>query len=122
MHREATSHWEGPWAGPRPGSDDDAGAGTGTVTRTSRKLKKPTLYKVVFHNDDYTTRDFVVFVLRTVFHHSESEATRIMWAVHTQGSGVAGVFTFEVAETKARKTEALAREHEFPLRVTVEPE
>jgi len=96
--------------------------GTSTVTRPEKKLKRPTLYKVLFHNDDYTTREFVVFVLQTVFFHDEASATRIMWNVHTTGIGVAGVYTYEIAEMKARKVEALAREHEFPLRVSVEPE
>jgi ATP-dependent Clp protease adaptor protein ClpS len=96
--------------------------GTETVTRTEKKLKRPPLYKVVFHNDDYTTREFVVFVLQSIFHHDEASATRIMWHVHTQGAGVAGVYTHEIAETKAQKVEVLARENEFPLRVTVEPE
>ena len=85
------------------------------------KPKRPPLYKVLFHNDDYTTREFVVALLMGVFHHDEAEATRIMWLVHRNGVGVAGVFTFEVAETKAHKCEALAREHEFPLKVSVEP-
>lgn len=102
--------------------DGEGDTGTVTVTRTGRKLKKPSLYKVLFHNDDYTTREFVVFVLRSVFHHSEDEAVRIMWHVHTNGVGLAGVFTYEIAETKARKTEALARDAQFPLRVSVEPE
>lgn len=95
---------------------------TATVTKSEKKLAKPKLYKVIFHNDDYTTREFVVFVLQTVFHHDEATATRIMWHVHTQGTGVAGVFTFEIAEAKAHKVEELARDNEFPLRVSVEPE
>lgn len=96
----------------------------GVVTRAkpAKKTKKPPLYKVLFHNDDYTTREFVVFVLTAIFHHDEATATRIMWHVHTQGVGVAGVYTYEVAETKATKVEALARSQQFPLRVTVEPD
>lgn len=101
---------------------DEGDSGVATETRSEKKLKRPTLYKVLFHNDDYTTREFVVFVLQSVFHHDEAAATRIMWHVHTTGVGVAGVFTYEVAETKARKVEALAQENEFPLRVSVEPE
>lgn len=95
---------------------------TATVTKAQKKLQKPKLYKVVFHNDDYTTREFVVFVLQTVFHHDEHTAERIMWHVHTQGKGVAGVFTFEIAESRAHRVEELAQANEFPLRVTVEPE
>lgn len=90
--------------------------------KSKPKTKKPPLYKVLFHNDDYTTREFVVFVLQTVFFHSEAEATRIMWHVHLNGVGVAGVFTYEIAETKAKKVEALAAANEYPLRVSVEPE
>ena len=96
----------------------------GVVTRpeTERKVKKPRMYRVLLHNDDYTTREFVVDVLRGVFHHSETEAIRVMLHVHNTGIGVAGVFTFEVAETKIHTVEQLAREREFPLRLTMEPE
>ncbi len=93
-----------------------------TESKTKEQVKKPRLYRVLMHNDNYTTREFVVDVLRSVFHHDEIGATRIMLHVHHTGVGVAGVYSFEIAETKARKTEALAREHEFPLRLTVEPE
>ena len=94
----------------------------GTETQSERKLKRPQLYKVLFHNDNYTTRDFVVAVLREVFHKSESDATAIMLHVHNTGIGVAGVYTFDVARTKIEVVEALARENEFPLRLTMEPE
>jgi len=90
------------------------------ITESKHKLKKPPLYKVLLHNDDFTTMDFVVLVLRTVFHKSETDAIRIMLAVHQQGVGVAGVYTYEVAETKATKVTSLAREHEFPLLCTLE--
>ena len=93
-----------------------------TETQSERKLKRPQLYKVLFHNDNYTTRDFVVAVLREVFHKSESDATAIMLHVHNTGIGVAGVYTFDVARTKIEVVEALAREQEFPLRLTMEPE
>lgn len=105
-----------------PKERHDQESGVATVQKPKEKLKKPPLYKVLFHNDDYTTREFVVYVLQSVFHHDEASATRIMWHVHTSGVGVAGVFTYEIAETKARKVEALARANEFPLRVSVEPE
>ena len=93
-----------------------------TESETRAELKRPSLYKVLVHNDNYTTREFVVEVLRTVFHHTETDATRIMLHVHHQGVGVAGMYPFKVAEMKARTTEDLAREHEFPLRLTLEPE
>lgn len=108
-----------------PKHDQDGGAGdTGVVTetRTREKLKKPPLYKVLLHNDNYTTRDFVVAILREVFHKSETDAVQIMLHVHTRGVGVAGVYTHDVAQTKIRQTEGLAREHEFPLRLSMEPE
>ena len=89
-------------------------------TRTERKLKKPKLYKVLLHNDDYTTMEFVVWVLQGVFHHSEAKATQIMLHVHQRGIGVAGVYTREVAESRIGQVESLAREHEFPLRCTME--
>src|SRR5690348_9260452 len=93
-----------------------------TETKQGQKVQKPRLYKVLLHNDNYTTRDFVVAVLREVFHKSESEAVRVMMHVHYNGVGVAGVYTYEVAETKIRLVEQLAREHEFPLRLSMEPE
>jgi ATP-dependent Clp protease adaptor protein ClpS len=96
--------------------------GVATETKKREKLDKPRLFKVLLHNDNYTTRDFVVAVLREVFHRSETDAVRIMLHVHHHGLGVAGVYTYEVAETKIRLVEQLAREHEFPLRLTMEPE
>lgn len=92
------------------------------VTETKQTTKKPPLYKVLFHNDDYTTMEFVVSVLVTVFHHSEAMAHTIMMHVHTKGFGVAGVFTREIAETKVARTVALARKNEFPLELSIEPE
>jgi len=105
-----------------PKERTDPESGVSTAVKPEKKLKRPPLYKVLFHNDDYTTREFVVYVLQAIFHHDESSATRIMWHVHTNGVGVAGVFTYEIAETKARKVEELARANEFPLKVSVEPE
>jgi ATP-dependent Clp protease adaptor protein ClpS len=93
-----------------------------TVTKSKEKLKKPPLYKVLLHNDDYTTMDFVVYILYTIFHKSESDAFKIMLKVHQEGIGVAGVYPFEVAETKAEKVTTLAKEYEFPLLCTVEEE
>lgn len=90
------------------------------ITESKHKLKKPPLYKVLLHNDDYTTMDFVVLVLRAVFRRSENDAIRIMLQVHNQGVGVAGVYTYEVAEAKVSKAVNLAREHEFPLLCTMQ--
>jgi ATP-dependent Clp protease adaptor protein ClpS len=86
------------------------------------KAKKPSLYKVLLHNDDYTTMEFVVWLLMTVFHHDTTSAQRIMLHVHQKGMGVAGVYPREVAETKVQKVLDLARSHEFPLECTMEPE
>lgn len=95
---------------------------TGALVKEHPKTKKPPLYKVLLHNDDYTTREFVVLVLQEIFHLSESDAVRIMMHVHNSGVGVAGVYTFEVAETKIEKTMSLARKFEYPLQLTMEPE
>ena len=92
------------------------------ATESETRLEKPKLYKVVLHNDDYTTMEFVVFILRTVFHKSESEAYVIMMKVHEAGIGIAGIFTFEVANMKAEKAMNLSRAQEFPLLCTVEEE
>ena len=104
------------------GVKDGRGDGTGTAveTRTKTKLKKPRMYKVLLHNDDYTTMEFVVFILQGIFHHSESEAMQIMLHVHKNGIGVAGVYTREIAETRIAQVEALARQHEYPLRCSMD--
>ena len=94
----------------------------GVVTKREKKLKPPPLYKVLLHNDDYTTQDFVVWVLESIFRKPHAEAFAIMMSVHRSGLGVAGIFTRDVAETKVNVTERLAEEHEFPLLVTREPE
>lgn len=90
------------------------------LTESETKLKKPPLYKVLLHNDDYTTMEFVVYVLRTVFHKSEGESFTIMLKVHNEGVGVAGVYTYEIAQMKAEKAMNLARASEFPLLCTIE--
>ena len=107
---------------PGAGSEDGGGAGVATQTEKKEKVKKPPLFKVLFHNDNYTTMEFVVFILRGVFHKSETDSVTIMLNVHRNGVGVAGVYTRDVAETKINKTHQLAREHEFPLKLTMEPE
>lgn len=90
------------------------------VTETKKKLKKPPLYKVLLHNDDYTTKEFVVEILQYVFYKGHTEAVQIMLHVHKKGIGVAGVYTYEFAETKVALVESLARQHEYPLRCTME--
>jgi ATP-dependent Clp protease adaptor protein ClpS len=98
--------------------DRDAGAGTKTLTRT----KKPSLYKVLILNDDYTPMEFVVYVLERFFAKTREEATTIMLHVHQNGVGLCGVFPFEVAETKVAQVLDLARRHEHPLQCTMEKE
>jgi ATP-dependent Clp protease adaptor protein ClpS len=90
------------------------------VAESEEKLEEPSLFKVLLHNDDYTTMEFVVWVLETIFNMAGEEALRVMLSVHMSGVGVAGVYTFEVAEMKVEKTTDLAREHEFPLLCTME--
>ncbi len=92
------------------------------LTESETKLEKPPLFKVLLHNDDFTTMEFVVYVLRTVFHKNEVDAFTIMMNVHRVGVGVAGVYTYEIANMKAEKTMNLARVHEYPLLCTVEEE
>jgi ATP-dependent Clp protease adaptor protein ClpS len=103
-------------------NQSESGTITRTRTKTERKLKKPPLFKVLLHNDDYTTREFVVEVLKSVFHRPEPEAVQIMLHVHHNGVGVAGVYTYEVAEMKVGMVETLARQREFPLMLSIEPE
>jgi ATP-dependent Clp protease adaptor protein ClpS len=93
-----------------------------TETRSEQKLERPKMWRVLLHNDDYTTQDFVVWVLESVFHKPRGEAFAIMMSVHRSGLGVAGVYTYDVAETKVKTTKQMAEEHEFPLLVTMEPE
>jgi ATP-dependent Clp protease adaptor protein ClpS len=102
---------------------DDPGVVTAEPkTKTKPKLERPKLYKVLLHNDDYTPMEFVVLVLVNVFHKSESDASSIMLHAHTHGYAVAGVYTFEMAETKVAETLKLAEKAQFPLLSTMEPE
>jgi ATP-dependent Clp protease adaptor protein ClpS len=96
----------------------------GVVTRTKKKddVQRPKRYKVVLHNDDYTTMEFVVWILQSVFHHDEPSAMQIMLHVHKNGMGVAGIYPREVAEARVAKVDALAQTHEYPLRTSMEEE
>ena len=89
-------------------------------TKERPKVKRPKMYKVLLHNDHYTTMEFVVWILMGTFRRSEAEATRIMLAIHKGGLGIAGVYTKEVAETKVRKVVELARKNDYPLQCTYE--
>ena len=95
---------------------------TGVITRTEAKTKKPSLYKVLLLNDDYTPMEFVVHVLERFFGKSRQEATTIMMHVHRRGVGVCGVYTYEVAETKVNQVTEFARRNQHPLRCTLEKE
>jgi ATP-dependent Clp protease adaptor protein ClpS len=92
------------------------------LTESETRLEKPKLFKVLLHNDDFTTMEFVVFVLQYVFNRSDAEALTIMLKVHHEGIGVAGIYPYEVANTKAQKTMNLAKAREYPLLCTVEQE
>jgi ATP-dependent Clp protease adaptor protein ClpS len=93
-----------------------------TERRTSQEVARPRMWRVLLHNDDYTTQEFVVWVLETIFHKPRAEAFAIMMHVHLSGLGLAGIFTKDVAETKVAATKRLAEQHEYPLLVTMEPE
>ena len=103
-------------------AETDRQAGGEILERTKQETKKPELFKVLLLNDDYTTMDFVVEILETVFNKAPAEAYRIMMAVHHQGQGLCGVYPFEVAETKVATVLDLARNNGFPLRASMEPE
>jgi ATP-dependent Clp protease adaptor protein ClpS len=100
---------------------DEGGVATETETKQKTKLQRPKLYKVLLLNDDYTTMEFVVALLMHVFHHDEASAHGIMLHIHKNGVGVAGIYTYEVAETKVATVLELAEKAEFPLQCTMEP-
>lgn len=105
------------------GDDQDGGGdggGTGVATKTSPKTKKPSMYRVLLLNDDYTPMEFVVHVLERYFNKDQQEATQIMLHVHQKGIGVCGIFPFEIAETKVMQVTDLARKNQHPLQCTME--
>jgi ATP-dependent Clp protease adaptor protein ClpS len=93
-----------------------------TSVQGDEKTAEPPMYRVVLYNDDFTTKEFVVVVLVEVFHKGVAEATELMWRIHRQGRGVAGVYPLEIAETKATAVTELAREQGFPLKLSLEPD
>jgi len=110
-------------------SDQDSGndglggrpeRGVGVVTKAKPKTKKPSLYKVLLLNDDYTPMEFVIYVLEAIFNKNREDATRIMLHVHQNGVGVCGVYTYEVAETKVAQVMETARRNQHPLQCTME--
>jgi len=115
---------QAPRAGREPRKGDESGGGDGSgaalVTRTRSQTRKPNMYRVLLLNDDYTTQEFVVIVLRKYFNKSIEEATRIMLHVHNHGVGECGVYTYEVAETKVTQVMDFARKHQHPLQCIME--
>lgn len=105
-------------------SGDEGGNGVGrstaVITKTRTKTKKPSLYRVLLLNDDYTPMEFVVHVLERFFHKDRETATKIMWHVHNHGVGECGIYTFEVAETKVSQVMDFARQHQHPLQCVME--
>ena len=102
--------------------NNPGGTGTGVVVKPKVQTKKPSMYRVLMLNDDYTPMEFVVHVLERFFNKTREEATRIMLHVHKRGVGVCGVFTYEIAETKVQQVMDFAQQHQHPLQCTLEKE
>ena len=116
-------HRLGQWLGQEMRDNDrrgEEGPGTGVIVKPKAKTKKPSMYKVLMLNDDYTPMEFVVHILERFFAKSRQEATRIMLHVHKRGVGICGVYTYEVAETKVTQVMDFARQHQHPLQCTLE--
>ncbi|MEI8394287.1 MAG: ATP-dependent Clp protease adapter ClpS [Rhodospirillaceae bacterium] len=103
-----------------PDRNNDEGTANGVVVKARPKTKKPSMYKVLMLNDDYTPMEFVVHILERFFNKSREEATTIMLHVHRRGVGLCGVFTYEIAETKVTLVMDFARRHQHPLQCTLE--
>lgn len=98
------------------------GTGTGAATRERVRIEEPRQYKVIFHNDDFTTMEFVTHVLQLVFGKPSDEAVMLMMKVHREGQAIVGLYSYDVAMTKSQVATAMARDEGFPLRITCEPE
>ena len=94
----------------------------GVITEIEEEVEEPPLYKVLLHNDDYTTKVFVIGILMAYFNKSMEDATQIMWHIHKNGIGVCGVYPYELAETKVSLVTEVARENGYPLKTSMEPE
>lgn len=103
-------------------SQHQNGEDSDIVIIDKQDVKIPKKYKVIMHNDDYTTMEFVIFVLKRFFHKEQSEAEQIMMTIHTQGAAVCGVYTLDIAKTKCREVTNEAKRQQFPLKVTWEQE
>lgn len=104
----------------RPSGDDVDGTGTATITESKSRTKTPPMYRVILMNDDFTPMDFVIHVLQKFFSKDISEATKIMLQIHHQGSGVCGIFTYEIAETKVYQVNQYSRQNRHPLKCVME--
>ena len=104
------------------GTGPDTRESTLTVPRVEERLKRPSMWRVLLHNDDYTTQEFVVWVLQHIFHKPQAEAFAIMLSVHQSGLGVAGIFTHDMAASKVQAATDAAEQEDFPLLVTMEPD
>jgi ATP-dependent Clp protease adaptor protein ClpS len=113
---------QGNGTGNGAGNGQGTGTGSGIATKARPKTKKPSLYKVLLLNDDYTPMEFVVLILERFFNKNRDQAVEIMLHVHRHGVGICGVFTFEVAETKVAQVIEFARRHQHPLQCTMEKE
>ncbi len=102
------------------GFDDEDGVKT--LTRPKEKIKKPSLYKVVLLNDDFTPMDFVILVIKKFFSKTEGQATQIMLDVHKKGAGICGVYSFEIAETKVHMVNSFSKNNKHPLKCDLERE
>lgn len=125
--RAVMVHCPHPMAGPKdppkpPSKSPGRDGGTGTETLERVKTKKPVLYRVIMHNDDFTTQEFVVHVLVSFFRKDPTEANALMLKVHMSGKATVGVYTRDVAETKVQQVTDYAREHGHPLMMTMEPD
>lgn len=103
-------------------SENKPGTGAGVKSRERVLIEEPRQYKVIFHNDDFTTMEFVTDVLRWVFNKPADEAVTLMMRVHQEGQAVVGIYSYDVAMTKASQATAMARNEGFPLKITCEPE
>ena len=101
---------------------NNPGSGTGVKSRERILVEEPRQYKVIFHNDDFTTMEFVTDVLRRVFNKPADEAVTLMMKVHREGQAIVGIYSYDVAMTKAAQATAMARQEGFPLKITCEPE
>ncbi len=103
-------------------NDNEDGLGVGVISKTSPKTKKPSMYKVLLLNDDFTPQEFVVWLLQAIFKKSPEDALKIMLHVHQNNVGICGVYTYEVAETKVAQVMELSRRNQHPLQCTMEKE